>query len=414
MKILCTDKTCQVRSQSGGESANEDHLKMGKLSVAVLLSGREQFSVYYGGALARWTYDVYSRLQDCIEVTVFGFPTDGGSAYKLPHITPGSWRACTIISRTPILRRFEDHLWLRSLLPNLRRFSLIHIHNRPQWPGLLRSFGYRGVIVLHLQNDHLGHWDRSMLDQLATSIDGLVTCSNYLARQSSPRSKLLAEKTRVVFNGVDTSTFVPKPELRERKSIFFVGSFVPAKGPLQLMQAYAKILQTHPEAKLIVGGSTSFGVYEETKYVKEVRHLAESLRKQFEAQIEFPGYIHHDRSLPGFFQRATVFTSPSIFQEPFGLVNAEAMACATPVVGSKRGGIPEVLDDTGMLIDPEDTNAYANALAALLSDSSLQARLGEAARARVRRLFDWHVIAKTWLEYLQHVSESKVKSLECA
>src|SRR5450631_2345236 len=50
---------------------------MKKLSVAVLLSGREQFSVYYGGALARWTYEVYSRLRDEIDVKVFGAPVPG-------------------------------------------------------------------------------------------------------------------------------------------------------------------------------------------------------------------------------------------------------------------------------------------------------------------------------------------------
>jgi hypothetical protein len=55
---------------------------MSKLSVAVLLSGREQFSVYYGGAIARWTYEVYSRLGDHVDVKVYGFPTDLGSAYS--------------------------------------------------------------------------------------------------------------------------------------------------------------------------------------------------------------------------------------------------------------------------------------------------------------------------------------------
>jgi len=46
-----------------------------KITVAVLLSGREKFSAYYGGALARWTYEVYSRLAAHLDVTVFGYPT---------------------------------------------------------------------------------------------------------------------------------------------------------------------------------------------------------------------------------------------------------------------------------------------------------------------------------------------------
>lgn len=387
---------------------------MGKISVAVLLSGREQFSVYYGGALARWTHEVYSRLTDKMNVRVFGFPTDSETAYPLDHESSNWWRFCDLLSRTPFLRRYEDHVWLQSLMSRLRDFDIVHIHNRPQWTSLLRDLGYRGLIVLHLQNDHLGHWDGSALDNLANHLDGMVVCSRYLERQSSTKSRILAQKTRVVFNGVNTSLFVPRPELRQHKTIFFVGSFVPSKGPLQLMLACGRTLRAHPDAKLVIGGSTSFGVQKQTAYVIEVHRLAEALRKESGALIEFPGYIHHDRDLPGFFQRAALFTSPSLFQEPFGLVNAEAMACATPVVGSNRGGIPEVLGDTGRLVDPEDTTQYAEALTDLLSDSAERTRLGDAALQRGRRLFDWDTIALTWFEYVQNLSGKRIQSLECA
>ena len=387
---------------------------MRKLSVAVLLSGREQFSVYYGGALARWTYEVYSRLRDQIEVSVFGFPTDPGSAYPLNHQSSNWWRASELLSRVPVLRRYEDHLWLRVLMPRLRRFAVVHIHNRPQWAALLRSLGYRGRIIVHLQNDHLGHWSTPILDDLARELDGLVVCSSYLRAQSAGKSESLALKTEVVYNGVNTELFFPREELREPETIFFVGSFIQNKGVLQLVEAFAHVLRTRPDAKLIIGGSTSFGRHEETQYVRDVRRLADSIQKQYGASIAFPGYVHHERDLPRFFQRATLFTSPSIFQEPFGLVNAEAMACATPVVGSNRGGIPEVLADTGRLIDPENKAQYSEALAALLSDSEERVRLGRAALERSRTMFDWRVIAKTWAVYLQKVTGYRWRGSDCA
>lgn len=253
-----------------------------------------------------------------------------------------------------------------------------------------------------------------MLDALAPDLDGLVVCSAYLQEQSIGKSAALALKTKVVFNGVNTKLFFPKEELRESKTIFFVGSFIPAKGPLQLVKAYARVLQTHPDAKLIIGGSTNFGTHQETEYVRQVRELAASINQQRGAAIEFPGYIHHDRELPAFFQRATLFSSPSLFQEPFGLVNAEAMACATAVVGSNRGGIPEVLGDTGRLIDPEDTTRYADALSELLSDSNERRRLSRATIDRSRKMFDWDVIAKTWISYLHKVTGGNSKPAECA
>lgn len=357
---------------------------------------------------------MYSRLRDQADVKVFGFPTDPESVYPLSHESSGWWRACALMSRVPIVRRYEDYFWLRSLMSRLQNVRAVHIHNRPQWAHLLRHLGYRGSVIVHLQNDHLGHWTTAMLDALAPDLDGLVACSTYLRAQSIGKSAALALKTKVVFNGVNTKLFFPREELREPKTVFFVGSFIPAKGPLQLVEAYARVLRTHPDAKLIVGGSTNFGTHEETEYVRDVRQLAQSIERQHGVSIEFPGYIHHDRELPAFFQRATLFSSPSIFQEPFGLVNAEAMACATPVVGSNRGGIPEVLGDTGRLIDPEDVTQYAEMLSALLSDSEERLRLSRATLERCRRMFDWDVIAKTWMDYLQNVTGEELRAADCA
>ena len=326
--------------------------------MAVLLSGREKFSAYYGGALARWTYEVYSRINHEINVTVFGFPTASQDLYPLSHQSSEAWRACDIVSRVPVARRYEDQLWLRALMPRLRRFDLLHIHNRPQWVGFLRRMGYTGAILLHLQNDHLGHWTSQMLDDLAVRVDRVVTCSSFLRDCFAPKSSALAAKTEVVFNGVNRELFFPRQEIRQRKTIFFVGRFDAEKGVLQLMQAYARILQAHPDASLIIGGTTGFGIHQETAYVRQVRELANSVEQNCRGKIQFTGYIHHDRDLPSWFQRAAIFTCPSLFQEPFGLVNAEAMACATPVVGAKRGGISEVLGSTGRLIDPENYRRF--------------------------------------------------------
>ena len=95
-------------------------------------------------------------------------------------------------------------------------------------------------------------------------------------------------------------------------------------------------------------------------------------------------------------------------------MNAEAMACATPVVGSDRGGIPEVLGDTGRLIDPEDVAQYAEALSAMLSDSAGRNHLGRAAFERSRKMFDWSVIAETWASYLKDVTGKDSWPVKCA
>jgi len=353
--------------------------------------------------LARWTYEVYSRITDRVEVTVFGYPTAPENLYNLPHRTSGVWRACDLISTTPFLRRWEEPLWLRALGNSLRHFDVLHIHNRPQWVRQLRAMGYEGAVWLHLQNDHLGHWTAAMLEALAPQLDGVAVCSAFLRGTFADRSPNLAAKTHVILNGVNTQLFTPREEIREPKTIFFVGRFDEEKGVLQLVRAYTRLLDCHPDATLVIGGTSGFGVHRETDYVREVRSLAQSLISSRNARIHFPGYIHHDRDLPAWFQRATVFASPSLFQEPFGLVNVEAMACGTPVVGSNRGGIPEVLGDAGIVANPEDVEQFAAALSSLLEEPDHRASLGRAACARVREMFDWKIIAQHWASLLEKI-----------
>jgi glycosyltransferase involved in cell wall biosynthesis len=97
---------------------------------------------------------------------------------------------------------------------------------------------------------------------------------------------------------------------------------------------------------------------------------------------------------------ATVFVCPSVY-EPFGLVILEAMACETPVVASRVGGIPEIVveGETGYLVDldPADPNGFTDRLAErlekLLGDPTLAAKMGKAGRERVVRHFGWGAIA---------------------
>ena len=381
-----------------------DVSRLRKLRVAVLLSDHSQFSVYFGGALVRWTYEVYRHLRSKLDVVTFGFPTDPNTIYPLPHETSRWSGACIAMANVPFLRRFEDKFWLRSLKERLFTFDLVHIHNRPQWVGILRRIGYRGQIVLHLQNDHLGHWTSGMLDELAGQLDRVAVCSTYIANQFCPKSQAISNKTRLIFNGVNTELFYPSDNNREPKTVFFVGSFIPQKGVLQLVQAFDRVLDVHPDAKLVIGGSRTFGVNGDTPYIRKVRNLADTLRKGKKADIHFAGSIHHDKELPSYFQKATIFTSPSLFQEPFGLVNAEAMACATPVVGSNRGGIPEVLSGTGVLVNPEDTEQYASALTRLLASPEECRRLGLAGYERSLKIFDWRIVANSWLTFLTEVA----------
>ena len=105
---------------------------------------------------------------------------------------------------------------------------------------------------------------------------------------------------------------------------------------------------------------------------------------------------------------ATVFAIPSIY-EPLGIVNLEAMACGTAVVGSRTGGIPEVVADgeTGLLVPPGEPDPLAEALNALIGDPERAAAMGQAGRKRAVAEFGWAAIAaQTAALYAELVTEA--------
>jgi alpha-maltose-1-phosphate synthase len=124
------------------------------------------------------------------------------------------------------------------------------------------------------------------------------------------------------------------------------------------------------------------------------------------------------------YSHARVFACPSLY-EPFGIINLEAMACETPVVGSHVGGIPEILVEgkTGYLIPLESVSrtnfnplhpidfqkAFAAKINALLDDQELATAMGKAGRIRVLEKFSWESIAKITFDYYQEVINRFIK-----
>jgi glycosyltransferase involved in cell wall biosynthesis len=107
------------------------------------------------------------------------------------------------------------------------------------------------------------------------------------------------------------------------------------------------------------------------------------------------------------YSHAAAFVCPSIY-EPFGLINLEAMACGTPVIATRVGGIPEVVVDgeTGWLVEPGDPAALAEALGRALADPERGRRMGEAGRRRVEAHFTWERIAERTLDVYRQAIEA--------
>ncbi len=227
------------------------------------------------------------------------------------------------------------------------------------------------------------------------------------------------QKVSVVHNGIDLERWkaVDDPELvrglgidPSRPSVVFVGRITRQKGLPYLLRA-AALLPKDVQLVLCAGAPDT------PEILAEVQAGVKAL------QAERSGVVWLDKllsqiELSAVLTQATTFVCPSIY-EPLGIVNLEAMACSSPVVGTATGGIPEVVEDgvTGRLVSidqaqdgtgtPLDPDRFVAELAATLtevvSDPAAAQRMGNAGRERAERDFSWTSIAQRTIEIYKSV-----------
>ena len=204
-----------------------------------------------------------------------------------------------------------------------------------------------------------------------------------------------AERVWVIRNGIDTSEYRPDPntDVLERYGIdlarpyvIFVGRITRQKGVPVLLRAASGLI---PEAQLVLLA----GAADTPEQLAEVTELVDGLRAHRSGVFWIPEMLPKPDVIQ-LLSHATVFAIPSVY-EPLGIVNLEAMACGTAVVGSRTGGIPEVVADgeTGLLVPPGEPEPLAEALNVLLRDPDRAEAMGQAGRKRAVSEFGWPAIA---------------------
>jgi glycosyltransferase involved in cell wall biosynthesis len=147
----------------------------------------------------------------------------------------------------------------------------------------------------------------------------------------------------------------------------------PQKGLQYLVEAASAVVKKFPRVKFVIRAYSS-----EAKYRANLLHLIDghNLQKYFEIIEEFSSY----EEIPRYMAAADVFVLPSI-SEGLPVVILEAMACGVPVIGSRVGGIPDVVADNinGLLVRPRDVQGFASALITVLSNENLRSSLSHGA-----------------------------------
>jgi glycogen synthase len=301
--------------------------------------------------------------------------------------------------------------------------EIIHCHTwYAHFSGILAKILYNIPMVITVHSlEPLRPWKR---DQLGHGYDlscwieksALETADAIIAVSRSTREDILrlfdVDPTRVVVipNGIDTEEYQPvhAPEVLtkhgidpDRPYVLFVGRITRQKGLYYLLQAIPHI-DPKLQVVLCAGDADTLAMQ------REIEEIVSELQSHRSGIVWIPKMLPREETI-ALYSHATIFCCPSIY-EPFGIINLEAMACSTPVVGSAVGGICEVVVDgeTGLLVDPHLSaepphdpisparfeRGMAEAINRIANDSELYKQMAGAGRERVERHYSWRSIAQ--------------------
>ena len=289
----------------------------------------------------------------------------------------------------PLAGRFNLQ-WFRACLQLLRRerVALIHAH---EFSAILCGWIVATlarvpfVATVHGKNYFWEKLRRRVTYRLVSRHGTMVVVSQDLKRFVCDKVGVADKRVEVIYNGVAPAQTVTDEEAQKCKAelgisgcyplLGVVGSLYPVKGHRFLLEAMPEVLRRWPKARLLVIGRGEL----EVSLKEQVEQLA------IGANVHFLGMR---QDVPRLLSLLVAFVLPSL-SEGLSLALLEAMASGKPVVATRVGGNPELIDhgQTGFLVQPEDARDLAANLLKLLSDPEMMQQFGRQAAERVRQHF---------------------------
>lgn len=307
---------------------------------------------------------------------------------------------------TPAHHRFERWTLSLELIPRL--LDILHTPDviPPQRGARRHIITIHDLHFLHYPQFMTADSRRHYSDQIAWAVrhaDHILASSRATLSDLTSLLNVPPEKITVHMLGVDAA-FQPLPAERvtavrarlklPETYLLFVGTFEPRKNIPGLLDAYDQLCRDLPDAPpLVLVGRRGWLYKEIFARVDALKLHDRIIWLEDAAQID----------LPAIYNGAAALVLPSHY-EGFGLTALEAMACGTPPIVSNRSSLPEVVENAGLQVDPDDPVAIANAMRRILSDASLRAHLRELGLARAAT-FTWRKTAETVLNVYRQVND---------
>ena len=274
-------------------------------------------------------------------------------------------------------------------------FSDMDLFHSIEPKGTSRPFGCKILVTCHdlipALSDEYGSW---LPVRARTVIEGwrFSGMDHAIAISGNTRDDFLQvsgwdrDRVSVVYHGIDTEMFNPRPGadeaarveevVGERPYFFYVGGYDRRKQVPLLVSAFCDRVD-QLDQDLVLAGRMS---------PKERRKLDSLIPEETRPRVRFCGYVPADL-LPALYRRATAHITPSVY-EGFGMTLTEAFGCGCPVVAASASCIPEIAADAALLVPPGEAEALGDALVRLCEDESLRQELQDRGLERVKR-FTW-------------------------
>lgn len=293
---------------------------------------------------------------------------------------------------TAIMRDKPDVIHCHWIIPQGICLYIAKLLSRSKIPHLLTSHGgdlytFRGKLLSNLKKRVI-----NSANAMTVVSQAMKTEVNRIAGQEIDIS--------VIPMGIDTkNTFYPDPNIeRSKTEILFVGRLVEKKGVKYLLEAFAMVLQTHPDAALTIIG--------EGPERKNLENLAQTLG--IKEKIQFKGAVLN-KELPNHYRRAAVFVAPFITakngdQEGLGLVLVEAICCGCPIVVSEIQPTKDIMNtlknDHSILLtaqkSPRDINIGLNKI--------LTEKKAITISPSATDIFDWTEATQNYTHKIRHIN----------
>lgn len=303
--------------------------------------------------------------------------------------------------------------YLDTTLEAVANFSpdIIHVHHLSLISWVARYVGaLKGIKCIITSHGSCLYNIMSDRRYLSLSGDALRHAKAITVVGSDGRSKLkkifgknLAKNIHMIPGGVDMSSYPvqmetkqidEKYQLKDKKVVLFTGRLISHKGAKYLVEAANKI-----KGDIYIIGDGP-----------EKQYLVNLIERKKITNVHLVGYLS-GQELIEFYYRADVFVAPSVWDEPLGLSILEAMAAKTPVIATRKGGIPLLIKDgyNGFFVEVRNAGKIAEKCNKLLENAELCKKIGENARKTVEEKFDRKITALKFQRLYEKVKKNGIK-----